>query len=143
MFTVRRCYPQHIKLIKAQHAQMGEQIAALAEYYTDPAYWTYTHSAWVAERCIGAAGIMPVHDQRGFAWALLSDELFYHMRQANDTLLAYLQAYPFKRIETVVRADLPRASRWVERLGFVRETPEPMLHYFADGTHAYQYVRIK
>ena len=90
-------------------------------------------------RVIGCAGVFKRWEGTGQAWVMISEEMMnYKMwfhRSVWKLLKHVAEAERFCRIEAVVLASSPRNIRWLETLGFSRETPEPMRHYRREGDY--------
>lgn len=138
----RRCYPQHIMFLHAQDVQEPEQRRVFASGEMLAMEGALAQSAWLEERCIAAAGLIPMGEGRAFAWALLGREVRPYLLTISRRIVGMLNTCEFRRVEMVVRADFKQGQMWARMLGFECETPEPMRAYFADGMAAYQYARI-
>jgi hypothetical protein len=88
------------------------------------------------------AGILPQWEGRAIAWALIAYNAGPHMLRITREIRKFLNGCGFERIEASVDALFPAAARWVEMLGFERETPEPMRRYGPTGRPAYLYARV-
>lgn len=138
-----KCYPQHLVWIVAQDIQRKEQLDLLNGIDQSLQASQIAESAWIAERCIGAAGLTEFHRGRALAWALLSSEGTRHMLPIVRRMRRMVDTYPVKRVEMVVLADFVQGHRLAQLLGFKCETPEPMEGYFPDGSAGVQYAKVK
>ena len=93
-------------------------------------------------RVIGCAGMFVQWKGVGHAWVVISSEMVSTMHYkkwfhgcVRNLLRHVCAANDLRRVEAVVRADSERNIRWVEALGFSRETPHPMKHYRPDGDY--------
>lgn len=93
-------------------------------------------------RCLGAAGVIPQWKGRAIAWALLSPLAARHFVRITRAVKKWLDECGYERVEASADALFPASHRWLEMLGFERETPEPMRRYAPDGRPAYLYARI-
>lgn len=93
-------------------------------------------------RCLGAAGAIPQWKGRAIAWALLSPEAARYFVRVTRAVKNWLDECDFERIEAHADALFPASHRWLEMLGFERETPEPMRRFSPEGRPAYLYARI-
>lgn len=141
--TFRKCYPEHIMYLHAQDVQEAEQRRVFATGDLLGLKDSVAQSAWLCERCIAAAGLIPMDEGRAFAWALLGREVRPYLLTISRRIVGMLDTCEFRRIEMVVRADFKQGQMWAQMLGFECETPKPMRAYFADGTDAYQYARVR
>jgi hypothetical protein len=105
------------------------------------------HDSWtgrVGDRVVGCAGIIPVWQGRYQVWAVLASDIGASgMVVATRIVRRCLSLYPGARIEATVVSDFEPGHRWMDILGFVRETPEPMRRYLPDGRDAVLYSRVK
>jgi len=71
----------------------------------------------------GAAGIIPQWPGRAIAWAMFAYNAGPHFVRITREVRRYLDTCGYERIEAAVDAMFPQAIRWIEMLGFERETP--------------------
>lgn len=134
--------PHHIDMIDAQTAQAGEK--AFNAHVTDELVKTsLALSCFIDGLCVGIGGIRPVWTGRAAAWALLSHSARPAMLAIARKLDFVLSTHPANRIEMTVRSDFLPGCRLASYLGFARETPEPMQHFYPDGAAAYLFARVK
>jgi len=90
-------------------------------------------------RVLGCAGVFIKWEGTGQAWVMMSSELALHAvwfhRCVRRLLRHVIDANDLRRVEAVVRADSSRNCDWIETLGFIRETPQPMKHYRPEGDY--------
>jgi len=91
---------------------------------------------------VATMGVMYIHGQRWYAWALMGAGAGRHMRAITRTAMACLDMTPPGRVDCAVLADFAAGHRWVEMLGFEVETPLLRL-YGANGEDYTGYVRIR
>lgn len=105
--------------------------------------------AAVAEdgRVLAMAGVVPQwpehEDARAIAWAMVGFDAGPAMRRIHRAVVDFLARATYRRIEAHVHADFPAAIRWIEMLGFRRETPEPMQGFDPTGRACYLYARVR
>lgn len=88
------------------------------------------------------AGVIPHWNGRAVAWAFVGFDAGPYMVRITREVKRFLATSGLRRVEASVRADFPAAVRWVEMLGFHRETPEPMRGYGPSGESCYLYARV-
>jgi hypothetical protein len=88
------------------------------------------------------AGVIPQWPGRAIAWAMIAYNAGPHFLRITREVRRYLDECGHERVEASVDALFPQAIRWIEMLGFERETPEPMRRYGFKGRPAYLYARI-
>lgn len=142
MILFRRCYAQHLRLIRPQESQRAD-----ARYYINDMLQmvddSVALSAWEGATCIAASGLYPLHPQRALAWALLSDKASKHLRPIVRQMKRVIDTYPARRIEMTVEANFVPGHRLATLLGFVCETPHGMPAFFPHGADGFLYARIK
>lgn len=99
------------------------------------------HLSFFAEDVlIGCAGVTPVHEWRGIAWALLRSGLPESFLALHRNVARELSKEPYARIEAYVDPSFKPAVRWIKLLGFRLETPYKA-YFFPDGRGASEWVR--
>lgn len=139
----RKCLPGHLSVIEVQDAQKYDQAVLIAPEYADMACRNEAISLWHGNKCLGAAGIIPVFPHRAMAWALLSRHIGPYMHPATKKVRRFLALSPVPRIEMTVRADFEAGHKWARLLGMRLETPEPLRKYGANGEDEMIYARVK
>lgn len=99
------------------------------------------YSASVDGKIIACAGFMPLGEYRCHAWALFSPKTQKHMTGIVRFGKNVVYNIGMPRIETNIRSDFAQAIKFIELLGFVRETPLPMKNFGDDGMDYYLYAR--
>lgn len=94
-------------------------------------------------KVIGFCGVVELWPGRAVAWAWLQKGLGKKMLYVHRGVEKFLEMYNIKRLEAIVDTNHEAAIRWVEMLGFKRETPEPMQSCLPDGGSAYLYSRVR
>lgn len=92
---------------------------------------------------VACAGCAEVWKGRAVAWALLSKDASKHMMTLHRAVNGYLKATPFHRIEAWVDEGFEPGERWLQMMGFKRETPEPMQGFRPDGGACFLYSKVK
>ena len=92
---------------------------------------------------IGFCGVIEMWPGRAIAWAWLANCLGRKMIFAHRAVEKFLEMYKIGRLEAIVDTNHPAAIRWIEMLGFKRETPEPMQNCLPGGNSAYLYARVR
>ena len=81
------------------------------------------------------AGVHPMTDTWGRAWALVSQRMGRKMVFITKQIKLFLSAQPYDRIDTPVRREFDNGHRWCDLMGFVKETNEiGMRHFGIDGS---------
>lgn len=109
--------PAHIFQIELQEDQSHLVLTpAHAEVYGKG------HCAWTcvdaSGKPVGCAGILPVWNDRGICWALLSRNVGRHMAEITRRTIEALDACPYKRLELYARPGFHQSFRWAKVLGF-------------------------
>lgn len=136
------CEPRHIELIDTQAGQ-PERLAFNANVTAELVENSFALSCWLDGACVGAGGVRPIWRGRMAAWALLGRDAGPAMLAITRKLRFVLATMPASRVEMTVRADFMPGCRLASFLGFARETPLPMPHFFPDGGAAYLFARTK
>lgn len=139
----RKCLVGHLSVIDAQDEQKYDQTVLIAPEYAEMAVKYEAYSMWVGNKCVGAAGVIPVFPHRAMAWALLSRHIGPVMRPATKKVQQFLALSPIPRIEMTVRAEFEAGHRWARLIGMALETPVPLRKYGANGEDEMIYARVK
>lgn len=133
----------HLRFLKPQEAQRRDYNYMMK---SDDLYVLEDDtalSAWVNQRCIGAAGLVQVRPHKAMAWLILSEDAAPYMLPIARKIRRVFRASPYKRVELSVADDFPNGDRFANLIGAVCETPEPMKFYGADGRDERMYALIK
>ena len=141
-----------IVAFRAVHLQWLELQAAQAYLSADIA--KPEHAAMIEEagdsftaiiggRVIACAGTAEVWAGRAVAWALISKDAGRHMLGIHKAVSGYLSAAKYRRIEAWVDEGFEPGMRWLELLGFSRETPLPMRGFRPDGGSCFLFSKVK
>lgn len=99
---------------------------------------------WAAvdgDEVLACAGIVHVHDERGLAWAMVSDEALRQFKTIHRVISQVVISAPWRRVEMIVDCDHAAGCRWAERMGFEQEGR--MRAYTPDGRDCFLYARVK
>jgi hypothetical protein len=101
-------------------------------------------TGFTTEKIIGCAGILPIWGGVGHAWVVLGNDYKKHRiwihKQVKDMFVKIAIGGQFKRVQANVQCDFHNATRWVEAMGFEREST--MKKYGPEGKDYYMYTRF-
>lgn len=97
-------------------------------------------SGWADGRCIGAAGIVPVHKGRGEAWMLLSEYANQYVLPIVRQTRAVLDRTELKRVDCTTQIN-SLGAKLAKLLGFTLETS--LEAYGVNGEDMYLWKRVK
>lgn len=121
-------------------AYLSSWITPDQAYALEQTDWAYT--AIVDNAPIACAGVIPMWQGRGLAWAYLSKqaarENFLGVHRA---VSRFLEACYLQRIEMTVDCEFEQGHRWARMLGFEMEA-ECMRAYRPDGGDCALYARV-
>lgn len=145
MSTVRfeKFHPEHLDAVKLQMAQRDDMGVVMSREVGEAAAQHLAISAWLNERCLGCAGIIPVWRGRAMAWAFISSEVGHHMVVCTRYVRHMLDCYPADRIEATVLDGFVAGDKWARLLGFECETPNGMRMYDPSGRTMKLYSRVR
>ena len=141
-----------IVAFKAAHLQWLELQAAQAYLSSDiskPEHAAMiekageSFTAMAGDKVLACSGTVEVWSGRAVAWALISKDAGRHMLGIHKAVAGYLSAAKYKRIEAWVDEDFEPGMRWLELLGFSRETPLPMRGFRPDGGSCFLFSKVK
>ena len=134
---------EHVAILKAQAAQIGEHAFALACGLDHMPEHTPSETAWSQGRVLAVSGLLTLWPGRQHAWAILSGDvgsymtaIVRRMRRVLDSDLAH------RRVEMTTTKGFQEAERLAELLGFTREGPFREF-YSPDGGAVQGWVRIR
>jgi len=133
----------HLKYLTPQREQKYDHAVLLNSEYAAIVNDNFGLSAWVGNRCIGAAGCVPIFASRAVGWAILSNDAAPYMIPIVRKFRAIIDGLPHRRIEISVRADFFDGQRFAKLIGMKLETPEPMRCHGANGEDEYMYAVVK
>lgn len=87
-------------------------------------------------------GFVKMWENRAECWAMLNEGHTDEFLGLHRLSVRLLDAAPFRRIEATVEQGFTAGFRWIEMLGFKRES-NIMRNYFPDGKNAVLYARLK
>ena len=95
-------------------------------------------------KIIGCAGIMPLWNGVGHAWVVMGSDyknnrIWLH-RHIKNMFIKIAIGKEFKRVQANVQAGFKEGVRWIEALGFHRESK--LEKYGPAGEDHYMYVRF-
>lgn len=141
--------PEHLRHLILCAGQGPEQdLIASLDFPVDRIAQDYSETAMRDDVPVGSAGIVPISGHRAVAWAYVGAAIGrrdWPLITARVTGVLNRAAWDggYKRIEATAAFGEPAAWRWLERLGFLRETPYPMPLYGPTGVAHYLYSRIR
>lgn len=91
---------------------------------------------------LAICGVARIDDGYGHGWLFMSAAAGARMRWITRVVRTYLdrQMSRCRRVECMVRADWPAATRWARMLGFADEGPMPCAAW--DGGDMHRFARI-
>lgn len=126
--------PEHL-----QHIEIQPDQAHVLELFERPEYtalllegeaYTIIHEGQI----ILCAGVFPITDYMGRAWALVSQDAGRALLPASRAIYDFFKKSSYVRIDTPVRRTFINGHRWCKLLRFVNETPECGMKYYGfDG----------
>ena len=140
--TVVPFIPAHLEGLKI-HDYMSFMGKSLTKEYGEHLANFPSYSYIRDGKVIGCSGVVPLGVYRYQAWALLSYDSGKYMRGITREVKSFLDMFSGRRVETHVVDKFPQGSKWMEMLGFKKETPSPMRMFGDDGKDYYLYARVK
>lgn len=133
----------HLKTLSLQEEQQY-----LAQYMTDEQMIAIEQGGWGWSGVypdglvVGCAGVLPMWQGRGIAWAYLSDAAQgLEFIKVHKAVKKFLDSCYLQRIEMTVDCDFKQGHRWARLLGFEMEA-ERMKAYRPDGGDCALYARV-
>ena len=139
------CTVEHIRAVKVQSAQLGQDIRHRVNETWSPSLEKYARTFLADDGTVlGCIGVTPLWDGVGSAWAFLSEEILRQPLSLHKNVVHLLRDLEerdgYHRIEATVASNHDAGQRWLERLGF---WCEGLLHsYGPDRADHYQYARF-
>lgn len=144
MLRIEPFKSEHIKAIQGREyvekkwQGIGATPAAMVHFCDDgqPAY-----TAFDDDKILGCAGIYAFWQGVGEAWAWVDSELtekhkgWFH-KTVKKVLYEIIEQYNFKRVQCVVEKSYAMGIKWIENLGFTKESEMPLF-----GPRGETYVR--
>lgn len=135
--------PEHLNGLMLQQAQAYFGGEFKKDWYVDILRNGDAFTALSCGQVIACSGCIEMWENVAKAWALIGADIGRDMLQIHRAVAGYLMAAKWKRIEADVDAEFDEGIRWIELLGFTRETPEPRKAYRPDGGASYLYARVR
>lgn len=92
---------------------------------------------------IACFGWLEIHPGRAQIWSALSSNAGPHMVFCTRVAKRMIGLIPHKRIEAEVDAEFDAGQRWMEMLGFIKETDKPLKAHAPNGGDNYIYAKVK
>lgn len=130
----------HLDHVRADF-MAGFSATYLTEAIKDQLEQSMSFAAIDGEEVICCAGVVEYWPGRAAAWAMISDKI--HPRRfltVHRAIKQFLDESGYGRIEAATALEFCNGHKWLEMLGFKKET-EVMKGYLPDGRDASMYVR--
>lgn len=89
------------------------------------------------------AGVVELWEERAYVWSFLSADFTpAKFRRMHTFAREWIEWLPFDRLEAAVEDSFEAGHRWVETLGFERETPGAM-RKFMGGRDFVLYAKVR
>lgn len=134
MIDVISFNPQHLKHLKVQKAQL-----ATTHFFNEPEYLDLLtmgpcYTGIYKGEIVICAGIFPMTDYIGRAWAVVSERAGPAMIPLSRKILPFLKRTLYARVDTPVCRSFKNGHRWCKLLGFTNETPDVGMRWYGfDG----------
>lgn len=135
---------EHLASLKLQEAQayLSAEVS-LPEHGRMIEQSGQAFTALAGDTVLACSGCAEIWAGRAVAWALISQGAGRHMLGIHRAVAGYLVAAPYRRIEAWVDEGFEPGMRWLEMLGFTRETPAPMRGFRPDGGGCFLFSKVK
>ena len=134
MLQVVPFHPVHLRHIKMQEDQRHVVDLFAQDEYQDLLMMGEGYTGIYNGKIIVCAGVFPLTDYMGRAWALVADDCGRALLPTSRAISDFLKKTDYVRIDTPVRRDFANGHRWCQLLGFENETPEKGMKYYGfDG----------
>jgi hypothetical protein len=130
--------PHHLSAVKAQPAQVSDQLTSGDLLAVQDHSWSFVDASGEIVACFG---LIKSHAQHYTAWALLSCLPLSALIFATRWCRAYLKMTDVRRIDCTVRADFANGHQWAGLLGFEEEGVQSC--FFEDGADMVVYAMIR
>lgn len=139
---VERFKPEHLENLVLQPAQEYARATLAEKGYGDSLAKFDAFSALDGARVIACAGVIPVGEGRGEAWALIARDIGARgMHELHYAVRRYLKGSDLRRVEACCDATFEQAHRWLMLLGFSYEGP--LRKYFHDGRDGIRFAMVR
>lgn len=139
----RPCKQAHLGLIRPQNFDRALLAAYMSPEFKTLLDTSFGISAWVGNKPIGAAGIIPMHGHCALAWSLLGADAGPYLLQLTRKVRNALDITPYKRVEMRVLYDFEEGHRWARLLGFGEPEAPRMRQSSSRGDDETLYARVK
>ena len=131
--------PEHLVVMGGSIQGMITQ-EAIEIYKNNPSF-----TLLIDGKPVGLGGVIVLWQGVGEVWTYLTDEIlkkpiFLH-KQTKKILAEITTHLKLKRIQASVLFDFDKGCKWLEKLGFTRESVMPL--YGANGETFVRYVRLE
>lgn len=133
--------PEHLKSLLLQPGQSRARPYLERADYATALVMPTSFTALEGDRVLACAGVIPLWQGRGEAWALMGSDLRRHFLCIHRATLRFLEACGLQRVEAAVDAEFCEAVEWIEMLGFKHEGP--LRKYTPDGRDCIRYARVR
>jgi len=141
---IDRFKPSDLLALPLQDAQACISVLAKDPGYADALAQFDSWTGRIDGRVVVCAGILPLWPGRSQVWAVIASDIGgAGMLRLTRAVRRFLMLQTAGRIEATVVAGFEAGYKWMDILGFERETPEPMRGYLPDGRDAVLYARVR
>lgn len=141
--TYRPCKAEHIALIRPQEHDRQSIPGYLTPASKAMMERSFCLSAWVDNKCIGAAGIIHCHGETALAWSVLGADSGPYLLELTRKVRNAIDISPYKRIEMRVLCDFEEGHQWAKLLGFGEPEAPRMRRSSVYGEDETLYARVK
>jgi len=136
--------PDHLARLQVQEEQSLDISNALDNAEAIKAASAGAWSAVEGDAVLGCIGVFRTAENRMTAWGLLGRMGAINFFKVHQRVRNFLEAQqaPIRIEATVFHGHAP-AHQWMDKLGFVLETPEGMRGYMPDGGTCDLYAYVK
>lgn len=138
----RPCKPGHFEFIEVQEQQRQELAFVVSTDHKETLCSHVAISAWLGNKCLGAAGFVPMFSHRAIAWALIAHDIGPALVPVSRKIRHIIALDPTPRIEMTVDVDFEAGHKWAKLLGMKQET-EALKYFGALGNSEIMYARIR
>jgi len=131
---------EHLHRLMLQPAQLMMKPQMDENYAKALEIPNFAYTAIKNDRVLACAGVLPIWEGRGEAWAMLAADIGTDFVFIHNATRKYLRECGIRRIEAVVDAQFRQAKRWVMTLGF--EYEGWMKAYTPDGRDCIRFARV-
>lgn len=134
---------EHLRYLTPQTTQRQTHAVLISSDYAAEMEAHFALSAWDGNKCVAAAGCVPIFGHRAVAWALLSNDASSHMLAITRKVRAAIAMLPYRRIEIAVDVAFEPGHRFAKLIGMKLETPVPLKAHGALGNDEMLYAVVK